>query len=72
MPKSIIYNHPETGIAAIVHPAYGDLARDPGDSDADLLARCLKRVPAGTPYAIIEDSEIPQDRTFRDAWEWVD
>jgi len=25
-------------------------------------------VPAGVPYAIVEDSEIPSDRFFRDAW----
>jgi len=25
-------------------------------------------IPAGKPFEIIEDSEIPTDRTFRDAW----
>jgi hypothetical protein len=28
----------------------------------------LKDVPTGSPFAIVEDSEIPTDRTFRDAW----
>ena len=28
-----------------------------------------KDVPSGTPYKIVEDSVIPSDRTFRDAWE---
>ncbi|WP_166168055.1 hypothetical protein [Acinetobacter sp. SA01] len=28
----------------------------------------LKDVPTGLPFAIVEDSEIPTDRTFRDAW----
>lgn len=27
-------------------------------------------VPAGIPYKILDVSEIPQDRTFRDAWEY--
>lgn len=27
-----------------------------------------KDVPAGKPYAIIDASEIPTDRTFRTAW----
>ncbi len=27
-----------------------------------------KDVPTGLPYKIVEDSEIPTDRTFRDAW----
>lgn len=26
-------------------------------------------VPKGVPYEIVETSTIPQDRTFRDAWE---
>ena len=28
----------------------------------------LKDVPTGLPFTIVEDSEIPTDRTFRDAW----
>ena len=28
----------------------------------------LKDVPTGLPFAIVEDSEIPTDRTFRIAW----
>lgn len=28
-----------------------------------------KDVPAGVPYLIVEDSEIPTDREFRAAWE---
>ena len=28
-----------------------------------------KDVPAGTPYKIVDVSEIPSDRTFRNAWE---
>jgi hypothetical protein len=29
-----------------------------------------KDVPSGTPYEIVEDDAIPQDRTFRNAWEF--
>ena len=29
-------------------------------------------VPAGKPYKIINVSDIPSDRTFRDAWEYVE
>ena len=28
-----------------------------------------KDVPAGKPYKIVDVTEIPSDRTFRDAWE---
>ena len=30
-----------------------------------------KDVPAGKPYKIVDVSDIPADRTFRDAWEYV-
>lgn len=29
-----------------------------------------KDVPEGTPYEIVDASDIPADRSFRDAWEW--
>jgi len=29
-----------------------------------------KDVPEGLEYRIVEDSEVPTDRTFRNAWEW--
>ena len=29
-----------------------------------------KDVPAGKPYKIVDVSEIPTDRTFRNAWEY--
>jgi len=31
-----------------------------------------KDVPAGEPHKIIDASEIPSDRTFRNAWEYVE
>jgi hypothetical protein len=30
---------------------------------------CVKDVPTGVPYRIIDSSELPADREFRDAWE---
>jgi hypothetical protein len=29
-----------------------------------------KDVPAGKPYKIVDVSDIPADRTFRNAWEY--
>ena len=29
-----------------------------------------KDIPAGKPYQVIDKSEVPTDRTFRDAWEY--
>jgi hypothetical protein len=31
-----------------------------------------KDVPAGKPYKIVDVSEIPTDRSMRDAWVWSD
>ena len=31
-----------------------------------------KDVPAGKPHKIINASEVPSDRTFRAAWEYVE
>lgn len=59
MEKRIIYPN-DTGGVAIVIPA-----PDCGLSIEEIAA---KDVPAGKPHKIIDVSEIPQDRTFRDAW----
>jgi hypothetical protein len=32
----------------------------------------VKDVPAGKPYKIVDGSEIPSDRTFRNAWEYTE
>jgi hypothetical protein len=31
-----------------------------------------KDVPQGKEYHIVDVSEIPEDRKFRNAWEWAD
>ena len=56
----IIYNQ-ENGNIAVLHPA----PKWPGTMEK--LAQ--KDVPTGLKYLIVEDSVIPTDLTFRDAWE---
>ena len=29
---------------------------------------CAKDVPTGVPYLVVDSGDIPEDRTFRDAW----
>jgi len=41
----------------------------PETDDEFALAVALKDVPAGVPFKIVDASEIPEDRTFRAAWE---
>jgi hypothetical protein len=52
----IIYQT-KTGVA-IIHPT--------GELSIEEVAK--KDVPAGVPYRIVNDDEVPSDRTFRNAW----
>ncbi len=57
----IIYQTDEGGVA-IITPTQDALTF----MSIDEIAK--KDVPTGLPYKIVDDSEIPTDRTFRDAW----
>ena len=57
----IIYKNMEGGVS-IITPTDEALSM----MTIDDIAK--KDVPTGLPYKIVEDSEIPTDRTFRDAW----
>lgn len=54
--RRIIYPNDRGGVA-VVHPA-------PGFTVDDLM----HIIPAGSHYKIIDLSEIPTDRSMRDAW----
>ena len=58
----IIYPTPEGGVAIIIP------APDCGLTVEQIAA---KDVPAGVPYSIVDASDIPSDRTFRNAWEYT-
>lgn len=62
MSKVIIYKQ-DSGVVAIVRPTEEALRL------YGIEAIAQKDVPVGKPYKIIDASEIPADRTFRDAWE---
>lgn len=63
MDKRIIFPNDEGGVAIIIP------APECGLTIEEIAA---KDVPAGKPYKIIDVSEVPSDRTFRDAWEYVE
>jgi hypothetical protein len=58
----IIYPTPEGGVAIIIP------APDCGLTIEEIAA---KDVPAGVPFRIVEADTIPEDRTFRSAWEYI-
>jgi hypothetical protein len=63
----IIYKNTDNSVGVLI-PTSEAIAMFTNENEA-LLAIAEKDVPAGLPYWIVEDSAIPEDRTFRDAWE---
>jgi hypothetical protein len=63
--KRIIYKNPDNSVSIII-PTQEYLETHTIEELA------LKDVPANTPYKIVDVSEIPTDRTFRNAWEYVE
>jgi len=57
--KKIIYKQ-ENGTISILTPS--------PNCELTLEEVAQKDVPTGLPYKIVNVSEIPTDRTFRDAW----
>lgn len=62
MNPRIIYQTDDGGVAVIV-PTPEAL------SQHSIMSIALKDVPSGKPFKIVDASEIPSDRTFRNAWE---
>ena len=60
MNQRIIYKNDEGGVSIIVP------APECGLTIEEIAA---KDVPAGKAYQIVDVSDIPSDRTFRNAWE---
>jgi hypothetical protein len=63
----IIYPTDKGGVAVLI-PAPEWLAQE-GNTIEGLAA---KDVPAGKPFKIVDAADIPTDRTFRAAWEYVE
>lgn len=63
MNQRIIYPNDNGGVSILI-PTPEYLA----EHTIEELA--AKDVPAGKPYKIVDASDIPEDRTFRDAWEY--
>jgi len=61
MNKRIIYPNDDDGVAVIV----------PADCGLTIEEIAAKDVPAGVSYKIVDVADIPEDRTFRNAWEFA-
>jgi hypothetical protein len=62
MNSRIIYPTDDGGVAVIIPAA------ECGLSIEEIAA---KDVPAGKPFKIVDVADIPEDRTFRNAWEYA-
>ena len=60
MDQRIIYKNDDETISIII----------PADCGLTIEEIATKDVPEGKEYWIVDKSEIPTDRTFRDAWTW--
>jgi len=61
MNQRIIYPIDDGGVAIII----------PADCGLSIEEIAAKDVPADKPYKIVDVSDIPEDRTFRAAWEYT-
>ena len=52
--QRIIYKTPDGGVAVII--------------PADTIEACMKDIPEGAEFSIVDAADIPSDRTFRGAW----
>ena len=57
MTQRIIYPTDDGGVAVII--------------PADTIEACMKDIPEGAEYKIVDVTDIPSDRTFRNAWEYT-
>ncbi len=63
MDKRIVYKNDEGGISIII-PTPDAL------TTMTIEEIAAKDVPQGKEYHIVDASDIPEDRTFRNAWTW--
>jgi hypothetical protein len=61
MNQRIIYPTDDGGVAIII-PAV--------ECDLTIEEIAAKDVPEGKPFKVVDVSDIPTDRTFRNAWEY--
>ena len=61
MNQRIIFPNDEGGVSVII----------PAECGLTIEEIAAKDVPAGKQFEIVDVSDIPEDRTFRNAWEYV-
>ena len=66
--KKIIYTRPDGGLS-VVHPVLNTLGEEDGFTEEQAFDRALDKIPTdASNVRIVDESDIPTDRTFRNAW----
>jgi hypothetical protein len=60
MNQRIIYPNDEGGVAVVIP-----------SGEVSIEEVIASAVPVGKPYKVVDVSDIPTDRTFRNAWEFT-
>jgi len=58
--KRVIYQNEEGGVSILIPT-----------SECLNIDRLIATVPMGKPYEVVNVSEVPSDRTYRNAWTFV-
>jgi hypothetical protein len=66
----IIYQQ-ENGVLGVLVPSSKFLDKLEGTDEQKLIYVADKDLLTGTRYEIVEDLDVPVDRTFRNAWEYA-
>ena len=61
--SSIVVAGDTSGLITLQAPAIAN--------PADTIEACMKDIPEGAVYEIVDTDTVPSDRTFRDAWTWA-
>jgi hypothetical protein len=69
MPKRILYRNPVKDEAGNIIDYTTSIIIPARNCGLTIEQIALKDVPAGLPFKIVDTSEIPSDRLFREAWE---
>ena len=62
MAKRIIWERPEGGLSVMT-------LTEPNPTNDDLTRSANRDIPKGIKYKIIDTTDLPSDRDFRNAWE---
>lgn len=65
--KKIIFTQAD-GSIAVIHPVINTIGEAKGFTEDDALLRAMKDIPPNVAWTIVDEGDVPTDRTNREAW----